>query len=513
MELVLTVRLYKGLPASTADSVHVSDQECIIGRRSDCQFSLPDPDALLSGRHASVCRHGDSFAITDLGSTNGTYLNDERTPIRPHESVALSDGDRISLGPYELRVAVQKGRESAPADPFASGKADGLPGMAGPTSAPDIMELLGAKELAAPEPPLGRPIDTHPSSRGGGASPPSVEEMHFPLPPAEPEPLPEAAADAAEQESAADRALPPDDAIPEGYDLLSDELVGDAHREQAAGSAFPPETSTTGEREAAPGAAQDAVSAQAPLPPGPRPGFEPPGSDNGEQHPAMGRPSPSEPLVQPPRADRRRERPEPAPGADLSAFLEGLGVGDPGAVRDSEAMLRLAGQLLRAMTEGLITVMMARARFKSELRLEVTMIRSRDNNPFQFCVDADDALDRLLWRHGHGFLDPPAAVQKSFDNIQAHQMAMIAGIRAAMKELLARLEPERLEKQFEQQSKLEKLLPMARKSKCWDLFVSTFQQIADDAAEDFFRLFEDAFNRAYEEQVRRLSAAREQDPG
>jgi type VI secretion system FHA domain protein len=194
--------------------------------------------------------------------------------------------------------------------------------------------------------------------------------------------------------------------------------------------------------------------------------------------------------------------------AELAAFLAGLGIGDPADIHDSEAMLRLSGQLLRAMTEGLMAVMMARASFKSELRLEVTTIRSQDNNPFQFCVDPDDALERLLWRRSRGFLDPAAAVSKTFDDIQAHQMAMIAGLRAAMRAMLARFQPEELEKHFERQSHLDKLLPMARKSKCWDLFVSTFDQVASDASEDFMRLFGDAFNRAYDDQVQRLMAAK-----
>ncbi|MGD8207831.1 MAG: type VI secretion system-associated FHA domain protein TagH, partial [Thiohalocapsa sp.] len=223
------------------------------------------------------------------------------------------------------------------------------------------------------------------------------------------------------------------------------------------------------------------------------------------------------PRPEPPPPDQRESAPSAGAGArggaseDLAAFLSGLGTGDPSQIRDSEAMMRLSGQLLRAMTEGLMAVMMARASFKSELRLEVTTITSRDNNPFQFCVDPDDALERLLWRPSRGFLDPAAAVRKTFDDIQAHQMAMIAGLRAALRALLARFQPEELERHFEHQSQLEKLLPMARKSKCWDLFVSTFDQVADDAAEDFLRLFGDAFNRAYEEQTRRLTAAQRRD--
>jgi type VI secretion system FHA domain protein len=118
-----------------------------------------------------------------------------------------------------------------------------------------------------------------------------------------------------------------------------------------------------------------------------------------------------------------------------------------------------------------------------------------------------------LLRRSRGFLDPTAAVHKTFDDIQAHQMAMIAGLRAALKALLSRFEPERLENHFDGESHLDKLLPIARKSKCWDLFVSTFDQVADDASDDFMRLFGDAFNSAYEEQVRRLAEAKRGDSG
>ncbi len=61
----------------------------------------------------------------------------------------------------------------------------------------------------------------------------------------------------------------------------------------------------------------------------------------------------------------------------------------------------------------MIAVMIARASFKSELRLEVTTIRSRENNPFQFCVDTDDAPmiaanDGACIYYGPGFEALPA---------------------------------------------------------------------------------------------------------
>jgi hypothetical protein len=60
--------------------------------RGDVEIQLEDPFA--SSRHAQLIRQGAILVIEDLGSTNGTYLNDEllRGP-RP-----LHAGDRVRIG-------------------------------------------------------------------------------------------------------------------------------------------------------------------------------------------------------------------------------------------------------------------------------------------------------------------------------------------------------------------------------------------------------------------------------
>jgi FHA domain len=60
--------------------------------RGDVEIQLEDPFA--SSRHAHLVRQGAILVIEDLGSTNGTYLNDEllRGP-RP-----LHPGDRVRIG-------------------------------------------------------------------------------------------------------------------------------------------------------------------------------------------------------------------------------------------------------------------------------------------------------------------------------------------------------------------------------------------------------------------------------
>jgi type VI secretion system FHA domain protein len=121
-------------------------------------------------------------------------------------------------------------------------------------------------------------------------------------------------------------------------------------------------------------------------------------------------------------------------------------------------------------------------------------------------------LERLLLRPNPAYLPALEAARGAFEDIQAHEMAMIAGLRAALRALLARFEPGALEARLDAASGLDRLLPMARKSRYWDLFTETYEQVAADAAEDFMQLFGEAFTRAYEDQILRLARAREQQP-
>jgi hypothetical protein len=64
--------------------------------RGDVEIQLEDPFA--SSRHARISRQGHVLVIEDLGSTNGTYLNDE--PLNGPQP--LHSGDRIRIGDSEF---------------------------------------------------------------------------------------------------------------------------------------------------------------------------------------------------------------------------------------------------------------------------------------------------------------------------------------------------------------------------------------------------------------------------
>ncbi len=83
----------------------LGSQPVVLGRKSgsqpvDLDLSPLDPDAYVSRRHARVtCAEG-RYWITDLGSSNGTYLNERR--LEEGRAAALRHGDRIRVGRIEL---------------------------------------------------------------------------------------------------------------------------------------------------------------------------------------------------------------------------------------------------------------------------------------------------------------------------------------------------------------------------------------------------------------------------
>jgi len=73
-------------------------EEMTLGRAPGCGVSIPD--AAVSQLHARVFRQQGGFWIEDLGSTNGTWVNDDRVS-GPH---ALRRGDQVRVGGTILEV-------------------------------------------------------------------------------------------------------------------------------------------------------------------------------------------------------------------------------------------------------------------------------------------------------------------------------------------------------------------------------------------------------------------------
>jgi type VI secretion system FHA domain protein len=135
----------------------------------------------------------------------------------------------------------------------------------------------------------------------------------------------------------------------------------------------------------------------------------------------------------------------------------------------------------------------------------MTTLKPVENNPLKFSANAEDALFNLFARRGHSFKAPVEAFQEAFDDLRAHQVATMAGMRAAFSSLMSRFEPDRLQEGFDRGLKRGALLDVMNKTKYWDLYREMYEALGDDDA-TFRRLFGDEFAQAYEEQMQRLTA-------
>ncbi|MDF4306304.1 FHA domain-containing protein, partial [Vibrio parahaemolyticus] len=78
MKLVLTITsFHKFTPEIESEFVFESSDEhakVTFGRSEQCDWTLPDPERVISGTHGELIKFGDKYLIKDL-STNGTFVN------------------------------------------------------------------------------------------------------------------------------------------------------------------------------------------------------------------------------------------------------------------------------------------------------------------------------------------------------------------------------------------------------------------------------------------------------
>jgi predicted component of type VI protein secretion system len=547
--IVLTVLSYNGAPTD-GQSGGFDEMGGTIGRAENNQLVLPDPERTISRVHARVVFRTTGYMIVDNGSNpisiNGTPLGSGREhPLRP--------GDQVQIGGYLLAASEGKAGGAA-ADPFADLFGDAPVGLAVPAAAPKPTRSVTQTWTPAPTPMSA--ATPWPGSSGGASSPGQIPDDWDPFGmdpmPAPAPPSGQAGAGAAYAGNGNLLDLPASPVATDSLDdlfglnamspsaqplgastaevlqpnmarhadplrslagpaLVSFDTLGDLGSELNTPMPLPPPPLQ------APPPPQPPVPMPSPVTPQPtgaifswdgppRDGrvVTLPGVRRGEAEPA---PTPPPP---PPAPVRQAFAPAPAPtqgaGADglLSALLGGLGV--PGLRLDSltPAMMELIGQLLRESTRGVVELLVARAALKREMRAEMTMIVARENNPLKFSPSVEVALQHLLGPPAPGFMAAAPAMRDAFDDLRAHQLGVMAGMKAASEGVLQRFDPTQLEAKLTKRSALSNLIPSSRKARLWELFQELFAQLSSEAQDDFDELFGKAFLKAYETQLDRL---------
>ena len=142
---------------------HAVEQGTTIGREG-CDITLGDPD--VSRRHAEIEVSNGDILISDLGSTNGTFVNGERID----QPRTLRDGDEVRIGAVVWRLRAPAGATRIAGTMEA--------GAATPSQATTV------RPAAAPEPPAEEP----PTAPQPAESEPATPAVSEPATPSVPEP-------------------------------------------------------------------------------------------------------------------------------------------------------------------------------------------------------------------------------------------------------------------------------------------------------------------------------------
>lgn len=419
----------------------------------------------------------DPFAGTPLGESAGSAPG---VSVDPLEALSGTPRQAAIAGPVADHVpAVNQAFSPSRPVPAAEPPAEPAPGETPPPVArPEGGEVFFSWENSEGEQGVARTMILSPGTSGAGAKP------------ASPPPAP------------GDSPLPPasDPQISDGFDRVSYEPSDDpTWWHTAVNKSDPmPDIFATENRLPAP----PTMPGFAPLPSAVAPPPEPLAQAAPLAVPVAPAPRPA--PAQPP------QQALPGDSAALAgALAKGLGLPQLPSGLTPELMERL-GALLRTSTQGTLDLLMARAMTKREVRADVTMIIAKGNNPLKFSPDVGVALAHLLNPQGRGFLGPEEAMEDAYNDLRAHSLGFMAGMRAAVEGLLKRFGPEVLEQRLTDKSMLDSLLPMNRRAKLWDQYQQLYRSIAEEAEEDFHAVLGREFLRAYEEQVALLAADKNQ---
>ncbi len=471
-----------------------------LGRGPANDVVLPDPERQLSKSHCVIEDQNGSIVVIDL-STNGTFLNYSKTPLG-RVATPLNNGDVLTLGTYELLVEIVAGAVDpiAPpiADPMAQGQVshghaqsaqsslDVLDDFGGPGGGDFLDDLLGAPE--GPKGPgqikTGDPINEL-------LPPLGEEEDPFFAKPSDGIPDDFGPSQSAHNPSPSDSFRTP---LPTGPAMIPDDWDDDLLSPSSP--------------EPAP-AAPPPVAEPAPAPPEPvqAPVQEVVPPPEPEQTAA---PIPKPEVVEPkpvPVAQDPKPTPVPVATGDQAAaraFLDALDVEEL-EVSDEDLVATMVqmGGVMRMMITGLREILMTRTSIKSEFRIEQTMISAGGNNPLKFSISPEQAIEALVKPKTRGYLDAETATAQALDDVKAHEVAMVSGMEAALKGVLAKLDPEVLGEQIETGGGLGGLLK-GKKARYWEVYEKMYGQISDQAENDFHELFSREFARAYKDQLDKL---------
>jgi type VI secretion system FHA domain protein len=430
-----------------------------IGRGGTNTLVLPDPSRITSSSHATITEQNGAYTLLDH-SSNGTFLNTTDQPLEKGIPCPLNKGDTIFIGPYRIEVDFED-----TADPAEDLGGSFLESLGDTGKSPAAGAEPASAVITQGEDDLDKWLSPHEQS----AAP--KEDWALQMPPADSIPEP---------------ALPP---------LLNDDECADPLALlDGVGSSAPP-----GDPLQAIPAADDSQWWLEPQP------------DNAPpMQQAMSTPRPltdhakiTPIAAEPPVASAN----PPANTAAARQLAQLMGLKSL-SEEQLEQLLPAVGSTLVLALARLMEVLRARSSIKNEIKAVRTIIGAAENNPLKFAAQVEDALNYMFSGESRAFMRADTAINDSFNDLEDHQLATLAGMRAAYERMLSQFNPQYL--MDEMGVDATGRLVGNKKAKAWDAFCKHYDRLSADPEAAYNRLFGDEFGRVYEDQVSKLKGIRRQ---
>ena len=495
-----------------------------IGRKSDNNWIIDDPDRLISGHHASIYFENNQFIIVD-NSTNGLFVNQSDYPLADQHHV-IANGDVFAMGQFLFQatlIATQStavfSSSSAQDDQYAQNFQVVKPvhtGIVNEASVPlfpqeyaqnivgqvdpfdhfndePVAGRISSQDVLKVSDPVNSILDPVPSI-----------QSHFNLPKAIPEDwhhhddnVPDPfklslnnvkVSPEQNMDDAANSDINPDDmynaavsktdnkdAVQVGSfeDFKNDFNVSSVHLK-----------TKTDDKEVSSGSVDDSFN--------------------------------DESLVDKPLIDETSQNSKKLLQQDqyqlaIEILLKTLGIENNDISEEQlPELTRNIALVAKDSMSGMMQTMIARAHMKNEFRLSMTTIQTEENNPLKFCINYEQLVHYMLLnpisKSGSGYLNAEQAVKQSFFELQEHQLGVMAGMKSALIYMLEKLSPEKISQQTDRVK--SKTISLAnKKSRYWEAYKNLYQDIQSE--DDVFNtLFANEFCRAYELQVEHVRQAR-----
>ncbi|HET7408788.1 MAG TPA: type VI secretion system-associated FHA domain protein TagH [Paracoccaceae bacterium] len=480
MSLLLRIDNLDSLPDGGPVSYEVNRRGLDIGRDSYLDWTLPDPERFISGKHCEIRYRDGGYWLHDV-STNGTTLNGRGGRLT--EPYRLQDGDRIHIGQYIVAVELTAGDdddvapEAAPVGSSGAVSSDpwgGVDGVAeavdrrdfaaharaevsrdvprGPTDLSEENISWGVGRITEGAAPTEADIWGAPPSGGAGAA---ADGWGWTPPPASGEAAPARSAPSPAPEN---RPAPAHSAVEPPQEATARAPESDVHAPQVDPFSAPAAEPASGlVSSAAPVAAPAADLAPPPGRPAPQADpFPGPAADPASESapPASGLASrwaggaeTAEPVSSPAGQTPADQPPASRAGAQAAGFVAAFerGAGMPAgsvAARGDEAFAEDLGAL--------------------------------ENNPLKFSPTPEDALRIMFGARSSSYLDATRTVESSFRDLQKHQLQTFAAMQQALQALIEDLDPKSIEGATAKDGGLAGMVG-SRRARFWDTYVERFR--------------------------------------